>query len=143
MSAKEYSVDSRYLCTGQIILIFLTTIFCRAPQSDRMGDLWSLVNFVGAFSNAQNDTKVLLKRIGAWDQFGTGWGDNGDEEIFGATKSRHATNSTSLFSDYFTRSLEHEVEERYSADYCNEKISKALNLDRRIDCAKSDGGLTT
>ena len=71
-----------------------------------MGDLWSLVNFVGAFSNAQNDTKVLLKRIGAWDQFGTGWGDNGDEEIFGATKSRHATNSTALFSDYFTRSLE-------------------------------------
>ena len=87
------------------------------------------MDFFGAFDNVHNDTKVLLEMIGAWDEFGTEWGDNGDEDIFGATKTNHSTGSTSRFDEFFTKSIEEAVEERYAADYRNEKIAKALKRD--------------
>jgi len=95
--------------------------------------VWKLMDFVGSFNNVQNDTKDLLKRIGAWDQYGTGWGPDENEDIFGATKTKHATGSEFLFHEHFTASIEKKAEERYAADYQNVAIVRALKLVKKFD----------
>lgn len=103
----------------------------RAPQSKRISsDLWNLIDFVGSFSNVHNDTKRLLEIIGAWE-YGTGWGKSETEEIFGETKTKHATGSSTRYDEVFTESLEKEIEKRYHLDYKHEAISRALNLNER------------
>ena len=98
-----------------------------APQPDRVKH-WGIIDFVGSFGNIHNDTKRLLQRIGAWDEFGSyGWGESGTEEIFGSSRTRHATGSESLFYEYYTESLERKVEERYAQDYANEAISEKFS----------------
>ena len=98
-----------------------------APQNERL-EHWNLINFIGSFNNIQNDTRRLLQRIDAWEEFGSnGWGVNGTEQIFGATKTNHATGSEKLYKDYYTKDIERLVEERYREDYMNEVIVKALN----------------
>lgn len=90
--------------------------------------MWELMDFVGSFANVHDDTKALLRIIGAWDEFGTGWGKNGTEEIFGKTKTKHATGSSSRFDEFFTKEFEKEIEKRYALDYYHEAISRALQL---------------
>jgi len=103
-----------------------------APQNERLEHWADLINFVGTFHNIQNDTRRLLQRIGAWEEFGSnGWGINGTEQIFGATKTAHATGSEKLYKDYYTKDIERLVEERYREDYMNEVIVKALDSDRK------------
>ena len=59
------------------------------------------INFIGDFDNLSNDTRRLLERVGAWEEYGrTGWGDDGGKCIFcrgvrAAGPPGHATNSTS------------------------------------------------
>ncbi|XRB17917.1 fucosyltransferase [Pseudoscourfieldia marina] len=57
------------------------------------------INFIGDFDNLANDTRRLLERVGAWEEYGrTGWGDDGGKCIFCRgvrAAGGHATNSTS------------------------------------------------
>ena len=63
-------------------------------QSDRMSPKsWNLINFVGRFESLKDDTHELLKRIGAFEEFGRqGWGPN-NEAIFESNTATHATNT--------------------------------------------------
>eukprot|EP00578_Thalassiosira_sp_NH16_P000720 CAMPEP_0181138202 /NCGR_PEP_ID=MMETSP1071-20121207/34119_1 /TAXON_ID=35127 /ORGANISM="Thalassiosira sp., Strain NH16" /LENGTH=282 /DNA_ID=CAMNT_0023225019 /DNA_START=355 /DNA_END=1203 /DNA_ORIENTATION=- len=108
-----------------------------AAQGDRMEN-WDLVDFVGSFGNARDDTEKLLKQIGAWEEFGSnGWGVNGTEEIFGATKTRHATGSETRFSEFYTKEIEQMVEGRYAADYNSAEIASSLELNATANVGKS------
>ena len=41
------------------------------------------MDFVGNFSNLAEDAELLLRRIGAWDEYGRdGWGARGQSPIF-------------------------------------------------------------
>jgi len=98
----------------------------RAQQSKRVNN-WDLIDFTGSFSSVHADTEKLLRIIGAWDEFGaSGWGVNGTEEIFGTTKTNHATGSETLFDELFTKEIEKKVEKMYFADYDNVRIANAL-----------------
>merc|ERR1712224_909636 len=46
------------------------------PQIQRMNRMnWNTINFVGRFETIQKDTRRLLERIGAYEEFGaSGWG---------------------------------------------------------------------
>jgi hypothetical protein len=79
------------------------------PQSNRMSPAsWKLINFVGHFDSLKDDTHNLLKRIGAYDEFGrSGWGSN-NESIFETNEARHATNTSSskieeIWKQYYFR----------------------------------------
>ena len=87
---------------------------------------WERIDFVGSFKNAHDDTKELLQKIGVWEEFGTGWGKDGDEEIFGETKTAHATGTSDRFLEHISESFERKVEERYAVDYRHELIAGAL-----------------
>ena len=101
-----------------------------APQNERLEHWDDLINYVGTFNNIQNDTRRLLQRIDAWEEFGSkGWGINGTEQIFGATKTSHATGSEKLYESYYTKDIERLVEERYREDYMNDVIVNALDSD--------------
>lgn len=54
------------------------------PSGERMEPKYFKgVNFVGYVENLPTDSEILLKRIGAWAEFGsTGWGQNGTDRIF-------------------------------------------------------------
>lgn len=55
-----------------------------------------IMDVVGRFSNLAEDTESLLRRIGAWDEFGSdGWGASGQSPIFRgrAENQDHVTNA--------------------------------------------------
>lgn len=67
------------------------------PQRFRMQPkYWPYINFVGKFDNVAVDTKRLLERVGAWQEYGaSGWGTS-NQSVFGATETvHHVTNSSS------------------------------------------------
>lgn len=54
------------------------------PQSRRMEPkYYEFINFIGKYETISRDSERLLKKIGAWDKYGSdGWGNNGTEAIF-------------------------------------------------------------
>ena len=83
---------------------------------------WKYIDFVGHVENAAEDARKLLKRIGAWKEFGArGWGPNGDKAIFESfgDAGSHATSAKWRMYQWFTPELETIVERLYAADYSN------------------------
>ena len=102
------------------------------PQSQRIQErkYWPLINFVGHMETVDGDAERLLRKIGAWEEFGaSGWGKNGDEAIFcksGGAGREHATGAASKLREYISPELEKELDEFYKDDY----ESPFLNLTR-------------
>jgi hypothetical protein len=90
------------------------------PQGRKMEPrFYQLLNFVGHYEHAQQDSKQLLQRIGAWDEYGrNGWG-SGDQSIFhdAQVMSQH------LVQDYFSLELERKADAIYDVDYGNPVLS--------------------
>jgi len=91
-----------------------------SPQTKRMHiNNWQLINFVGNFDHLKEDAHTLLKRIGAYEEFGAhGWGkDNG--AIFESNLSHHATDTQQTWEHYFVHSpqLLRFAVEYYAMDY--------------------------
>ena len=80
-------------------------------------------DFVGHFEQAQRDAKALLKRIGAWDEYGrTGWGTSGGDAIF-AEKSNpemiQASEITKMYPRYYKGDKEKIADNFHRQDYEN------------------------
>lgn len=85
---------------------------------------WPYMDFVGHVETAANDARRLLRKIGAWDEFGaTGWGEDGSLAIFQSTDTtgagEHATWSQWKVWQWYTPESEELVERYYQADYMN------------------------
>lgn len=95
------------------------------PQSQRMEPKYlPLLDFVGHMETLESDAEKLLKKIGAWEDYGAfGWGTDGTERIYQSSSSvHHATSSSksdssSRLAKYYTPELERVVEARYAVDY--------------------------
>ena len=90
------------------------------PQLYRIDlKFWPYINFVGHVETAYNDTKRLLQRIGAWEEYGkTGWGKHGNASIFAShANQNHVTYSQYQVWTWFTPALERRIEEYYKMDY--------------------------
>jgi len=102
------------------------------PQSRRMQDkYWSYVNFVGHMENVAEDSKQLLRKIGAWDAYGkTGWGKDGKETVFqakaGGAGRHHATDARNKLRSYLTPELEQRIEEFYADDFLHPILNLTL-----------------
>jgi hypothetical protein len=91
------------------------------------------INFVGHFEHLQEDTRRLLERIGAWDQYGAhGWSsvaatDREDGSIFHDNTAQHKTLSRDRMGSYYQDpDLRQKVLQLYRQDYEN----ATLNLTR-------------
>jgi Sulfotransferase family len=85
---------------------------------------WPYIDFVGHVETASSDAKMLLTKLGAWDEYGaTGWGVNGTQSIFGNKdiqgRGEHATWSQFKHWEWFTPEIEQMVENYYREDYLN------------------------
>ena len=62
-------------------------------QREDGSKVFPLLDFVGHLESAEEDPRELLKRVGAWEEFGkTGLGVNHNESIFQSTNAvRHAS----------------------------------------------------
>mmetsp|Transcript_12332 Transcript_12332/g.35173 ORF Transcript_12332/g.35173 Transcript_12332/m.35173 type:complete len:698 (-) Transcript_12332:2054-4147(-) len=94
------------------------------PQNHRMeAKYWKYINFVGHMENINHDTKKLLKRVGAWEEYGkTGWGPHRNESMVrtaGGSQS-HKTDSSSKIYQWFNPKNERLVEKFYIDDYENQ-----------------------
>ena len=93
------------------------------PQSERIDEkYWKYINFVGHLETAENDTKRLLQKMGAWEKYGkSGWGQHGNTSIFEnpADAGGHATWSRWSVWKWYTQALEKKVEAFYEDDYTN------------------------
>jgi hypothetical protein len=95
------------------------------PQSRRMeAKYWPHINFVGRMESVADDAKRLLMSVGAWDQFGkSGWGQHGNVSIFGTKAGgagrKHATHARERLRQYYTPTLERNVDFYYASDYAN------------------------
>jgi len=93
------------------------------PQYKRMSIRnWKYINFVGRFENKKADTHRLLKKIGAFEEFGaSGWGEdeNGNLTlpIFGSNLAPHATDSGTKMSKHYTDEVRKLVFKYYRMDY--------------------------
>lgn len=92
------------------------------PQNKRMDKAsnWKFINFVGKFENRMADTHVLLKQIGAFEEFGaSGWGtfENKSLSIFETNLARHKTGSAQKMGQYYTPGIQERVFEHYRGDY--------------------------
>lgn len=99
------------------------------PESFRMErEIWPYINFVGHVETAEDDIRKLLRRLGAYQEYGaTGWGPYQNASIFATPKSvRHATGANQLMKQYYTPELEKRVEEIYRVDYDHPKLNLTL-----------------
>jgi hypothetical protein len=92
------------------------------PQAARMEPkYWNYINFVGHFERLSQDGPALVKRIGAWDEYGTsGWGKDGNSSLFqpaAAVDQNHATGSSDKIWQWLTPALERKIESYYQDDY--------------------------
>ena len=75
------------------------------------------LNFIGRVSTIAQDTKNLLKRVKAWERFGsTGW-EGGGAIFQGKRYSDHVTGAKAKLAKYFTPSLEKRVRALLVPDY--------------------------
>jgi hypothetical protein len=81
--------------------------------------LWNTLDFVGHMETVAEDAQLLLKRIGAWDDFGkSGWDGAADRSIFQSQDSvGHKTGAADRLARYYTPQLEVEIDRRYAQDY--------------------------
>jgi hypothetical protein len=129
---------------------FFTCIFYYflVPQNERMENkYWKYINFVGHMSNMKDDTEKLLKRLGAWDEYGqTGWGPYRNESIVqgsspssssGSATQNHATGSSNKIHQWYNPENERLVEKFYADDYKNELFDfKIVNLTQPVNGGK-------
>jgi Sulfotransferase family len=82
---------------------------------------WQYIDFVGHMETIYEDAETLLRRVGAWDSYGSsGWGEDGNEAIFSSQSGvKHATNATDKLKMVLTSELEQEIDSFYSKDYEN------------------------
>jgi hypothetical protein len=85
---------------------------------------WPYMDWVGYVETAASDAETLLRKIGAWEEFGkSGWGDDGKNAIFQSTEQTgagvHATWSQHKVWQWYTPESEKLVERYYQADYTN------------------------
>jgi len=94
-------------------------------QNDRIDfKFWSYMDDIGHVETAAADSERLLKRIGAWEEFGaSGWGHNGTLPIFGSKETEaagtHSTYAEYQVWKYYTPEIEKAVERRYQEDFDN------------------------
>ena len=96
------------------------------PQARRMeAKYWETINFVGHMETIAHDAEQLLRRVGAWEDYGqSGWGPTGNASMFAATEHdstgrQHATHAVEKLRLYYTPELEQLVDEFYAEDYQN------------------------
>jgi len=116
------------------------------PQYKRLtrGANWKHINFVGRFENKMEDTHSLLRRIGAFDDYGAfGWGErksfNGSQSTNTAAKTKslsifetntawHSTGSGNKVDEYYTDKLLKSVVGYYRKDYDLELFNFTLPI---------------
>jgi hypothetical protein len=98
------------------------------PQWHRMETkYWKYIHFIGKIDNIEEDSKRLLKQIGAWDAIGkSGWGQDGNETIF--TKDGHETDHAKEALESYSPAIDLLVEEVYRDDYDN----KIFNFTKKV-----------
>ena len=97
------------------------------PQADRIDEkYWQHINFVGHMDSVERDTKKLLERIGAWDEFGKDGWPNGHIFAGSATVS-HKTGSFKLLDEYFTPELERLAKPLLQRDYELSELNSAAS----------------
>ena len=108
------------------------------PQSLRMQkENWKWINFVGHFENNQDDTRRLLERIGAYEEFGSsGWGESHNKSlsIFEKNLALHRTGSGNKMNDHYSLKLESLVLQYYRLDYSSElfNFTKPVNYINKL-----------
>ena len=107
------------------------------PQTARMeAKYWKYINFVGHFEHLAEDGPALLKRIGAWNEYGTtGWGKHGNGSLFqtSASDQNHATGSIYKIWEWFTPALERKIEHYYRGDYAKPEFGYKAGLNLTKD----------
>ena len=101
-----------------------------SPQSERMEKrYWPYINFVGRMESIETDTRTLLQRIGAWEEFGqSGWpkptGKDPDQNntssttaVFASNTALHQTGANTRVQQYYTAETERLVEKLLEKDY--------------------------
>lgn len=113
---------------------FLETAMTTCPHdphwisyTERMDRYLSTINFVGHVETADDDAQRLLRRIGAWTDYGAkGWGHDGQDAFFATTKEATNVSIAAQVQHYFDRDgddnaggmvLEELVERLYNDDY--------------------------
>jgi hypothetical protein len=88
------------------------------PQAKRIDKVvWKHINFVGSFDRVEQDTRRMLERIGAWEEFGaTDWPGVGGS-IFSKNSARHKTSARDHLGEFYTPELEQVVYRHYQIDY--------------------------
>lgn len=91
----------------------------RMDPNDPMSTIWKTINFVGHWESIQEDAQRLLRKIGAWDDYGaSGWDSRGQHFIFQSMETvSHKSGASQRLAQYYTPQLEAEIGERYSIDY--------------------------
>jgi hypothetical protein len=95
------------------------------PQNLRVDyKYWPYIDFVGHVEKSAADARTLLKRIGAWEEYGeTGWGKSGSSSIFESKDTSgagvHATWASMQVWKWYTPQVEAEVVNFYRDDYDN------------------------
>ncbi len=81
-------------------------------------DNWNFINFVGNLKNGEADTHLLLKQIGAFEEFGaSGWGEFRNQSFFQSNRAKHKTDSMSAMEQHYTPDLRKRVFEYVRGDY--------------------------
>jgi len=87
---------------------------------------WGLIDFVGRFEDKLADTHRLLKRIGAYEEYGAaGWGESFDPEtnatrslsIFETNTALHKTGSSDAMSKHYSETVRKTVSGIFRRDY--------------------------
>ena len=89
------------------------------PQSNRIDDkYWPYINFIGHMESIEADTKRLLQRIGAWEEYGaSGWPHGSVFAGAASSTVRHATDSKQQLKSYYTQQVERIVDTILERDY--------------------------
>eukprot|EP00980_Cylindrotheca_fusiformis_P003704 scaffold821_cov122-Cylindrotheca_fusiformis.AAC.8 len=102
------------------------------PQIERIDPpFWNSINFVGNFDSLQKDTRTLLERVDAWDDYGSsGWGPYHNDSIFSKdSHAKHETGSSQYVDQYYNDSVVKELAlQFYRQDYSNPFFHFPKNL---------------
>jgi hypothetical protein len=96
------------------------------PQHKRLAQPqnWKFINFVGHFERLQRDSRQLLDRIGAYDEFGSnGWGPFQNQSFLERNFASHATSSRAHVERMYTPELKRLVLEFVQGDYEHEILN--------------------